>query len=331
MNFLALKNPLLKQYPTRKPTMKTETDYHMPVLAREVTAFLRPTPGKRFFDGTLGGGGHTRMFLEAGAWVVATDQDVDAIKHTKQKLATFRERLAIHETSFADAERVLDVEKNGPIDGALLDLGVSSHQFDTPARGFSFRFDGPLDMRMSDKTQITAAEIVNSYSIHDLARIFLDYGEEPRAVQIASRIAMLRAKRPLQTTFDLIAAIEPIMPSHSQRHPATRVFQALRIAVNDELATLTRGLEVISRCLAPGARFAVITFHSLEDRIVKNYFRDRSREWIDRPEWPAPKRNPECIFHLLTPKPIEADEEEIHQNPRSRSAKLRVAERRQTS
>ncbi|MEO6053290.1 MAG: 16S rRNA (cytosine(1402)-N(4))-methyltransferase RsmH [Chthoniobacterales bacterium] len=308
--------------------MKAECDFHMPVLAREVMTLLHPAPGKVFFDGTLGGGGHTRLFLEAGATVIATDQDVDALLHTRAKLETYKDRLSTHEANFSDMERVLEKQGVDKIDGALLDIGVSSHQFDTGERGFSFRFDGPLDMRMSDKFETTAADIVNNFSIHDLARIFLDYGEEPRAVQIASRIAVVRIKMPILTTFDLVAAIEPVLPGHSQKHPATRVFQALRIAVNDELNMLTRGLEVITRCLAPGARFGVITFHSLEDRIVKNYFKDRSREWLDRPEWPAPKRNPECIFNLLSSKPIEADDEEINQNPRSRSAKLRVAERR---
>ncbi|MEO6848041.1 MAG: 16S rRNA (cytosine(1402)-N(4))-methyltransferase RsmH [Chthoniobacterales bacterium] len=311
--------------------MKTECDYHVPVLGQEVMSFLHPTPGKVFFDGTLGGGGHTRMLLEAGARVIATDQDSEAIHHAEKKLESFRDRLSIYEINFADAEHALEAAGVDKLDGALLDIGVSSHQFDTGARGFSFRFDGPLDMRMSDKLEMTAADIVNTYSIHDMAQVFLDLGEEHRAVQIASRIAVVRATRPLKTTFDLLAAIEPILPHHHHhRHPATKVFQALRIAVNDELNVLTRGLEVLSRHLAPGARIAVITFHSLEDRIVKLYFKDRSREWLDRPEWPAPRRNPECIFHLLTSKPIEADEEEIHENPRCRSAKLRVAERRNT-
>ncbi|MEO8205860.1 MAG: 16S rRNA (cytosine(1402)-N(4))-methyltransferase RsmH [Chthoniobacterales bacterium] len=311
--------------------MKTECDFHMPVLAREVMAFLHPAPGMLFLDGTLGGGGHTRLLLEAGANVIATDQDVDALHHTRQKLTQYQDRLTTHEANFSDVERILETQGIDKINGALLDIGVSSHQFDTGERGFSFRFDGPLDMRMSDKIDVTAADIVNTYSIHDLARVFLDYGEEPRAVQIASRIAVVRTKMPIKTTFDLVAAIEPVLPGYSQKHPATRVFQALRILVNDELNVLTRGLEVISRHLAPGARMAVITFHSLEDRIVKTYFKDRSREWLDRPEWPAPKRNPECIFHLLTSKPIEADDDEIRQNPRSRSAKLRVVERRNDS
>ena len=187
--------------------------------------------------------------------------------------------------------------------------------------------NGPLDMRMSRKNPHTAADIVNTGSPAELARIFRDYGEEPRAMHIAARIAALREHRPLRTTFDLAAAVTSVIPRTGARHPATRIFQALRIAVNDELGVLTRGLEVLSGRLAHGARFAVISFHSLEDRIVKAFFRERSAEWIDRPEWPEPRRNPARIFRLLTPRPMDASVEEIQSNPRARSAKLRVVER----
>lgn len=187
--------------------------------------------------------------------------------------------------------------------------------------------NGPLDMRMSRKNPHTAADIVNTASPAELARIFREYGEEPRAMHIAARIAALREHRPIRTTFDLAAAVTSVVPRTGARHPATRVFQALRIAVNDELGVLARGLEVLSARLAHGARFAVISFHSLEDRIVKTFFRERSAEWIDRPEWPEPRRNSARIFRLLTPRPMDASGEEVQSNPRARSAKLRVVER----
>jgi 16S rRNA (cytosine1402-N4)-methyltransferase len=187
--------------------------------------------------------------------------------------------------------------------------------------------DGPLDMRMSRSNPRTAADLVNTESAAELARIFREYGEEPRAMHIAAKIVALRAERPFRTTFDLAAAVTSVIPRTGPRHPATRVFQALRIAVNDELGVIERGLEAISSRLARGARLAVISFHSLEDRIVKNFFRSRSTEWIDRPEWPEPRRNPDRIFRLLTPRPMDASGEEVNVNPRARSAKLRVVER----
>jgi len=163
--------------------------------------------------------------------------------------------------------------------------------------------------------------------VSELAEIFRAYGEEPRAMHIAARLVAAREQWPIQTTFDLAAAVTSIVPRTGPRHPATKVFQALRIAVNDELGALTRGLDAIGARLAHGARFAVITFHSLEDRIVKNHFRTRSTEWIDRPEWPEPRRNPERMFRLLTPHPMDASSEEVTANPRARSAKLRIVER----
>jgi 16S rRNA (cytosine1402-N4)-methyltransferase len=259
--------------------------------------------------------------------VVAIDQDADALEMSRARLAPYAHRLRLCEANYEDAGAVLDQLGITSIGGALLDLGLSSYQIDTASRGFAMTKNGPLDMRMSRKNPRTAAEIVNTASPGELARIFRDYGEEPRAMHIAARIATIREHRPLRTTFDLSAAVTSVVPRTGARHPATRVFQALRIAVNDELGALTRGLEAISARLARGARFAVISFHSLEDRIVKIFFRERSAEWIDRPEWPEPRRNPARIFRLLTPRPMDASGEEIESNPRARSAKLRVVER----
>jgi 16S rRNA (cytosine1402-N4)-methyltransferase len=229
--------------------------------------------------------------------------------------------------NFADAPELLAEHGLTQLDGALLDLGVSSHQLDTPARGFSFQADGPLDMRMDTDGPISATEIVNAMSADQLERIFRNYGEEPFARKIAQRIVRDRLIRPFATTRDLAEMIEAIIPRRGHAHPATRVFQALRIATNRELDVLERGLETITGLLAPGGVFAVITFHSLEDRIVKNFFRHRSAEWLDQPEWPEPRRNPDYCFRSLTRKPIVASAEEQRRNPRSRSAKLRAVQR----
>ena len=326
MNIWDCADPYLETL-QRSDSGAEDAGYHAPVMPDEVVAFLRPAPGMMILDGTAGGGGHTRLFLEAGAGVLACDQDADAVAQCAADLSPYAHLLHLAHANFADAGVVMDSLGLDVLDGALLDLGVSSHQLDTATRGFSFRNEGPLDMRMDQRGSMNAAVLVNTEEPASLARIFREYGDEPRAWQIAARIAEVREAEPLRTTLDLARVVESVIRRTGPRHPATRVFQALRIAVNDELGALTRGLEVISERLAPGARFAVLTFHSLEDRIVKRFFRDRSAEWIDRPEWPEPRRNPSRIFRLLTPRPIDASNEEVENNPRSRSAKLRVAEK----
>jgi 16S rRNA (cytosine1402-N4)-methyltransferase len=313
--------------PALQTLQRPDGSYHTPVMAEEIVALLRPAPGMIFLDGTVGGGGHTEKLLQYGAEVIALDQDADAIARSQQRLAAYACRLHLCEANFEEADAVLDQLNVRSLGGALLDLGVSSYQLDTASRGFAMMKDGPLDMRMSGKNPRAAADIVNTATPAELARIFREYGEEPRAMHIAARIAALREQRPIRTTFDLAAAVTSVVQRTGARHPATRVFQALRIAVNDELGVLARGMETIAFRLAHGARFAVISFHSLEDRIVKTFFRDRSAEWIDRPEWPEPRHNPARIFRLLTPRPMDASGEEIQANPRARSAKLRVVER----
>jgi 16S rRNA (cytosine1402-N4)-methyltransferase len=301
--------------------------FHLPVLLRPTIASLQPGPGKLFLDGTVGGGGHALALLEAGASVIGCDQDPEALEETVRRVAPFSDRVRLVEANFADVADFLPDYGVNELDGILLDLGVSSHQLDTPSRGFSFSGDGPLDMRMGPHVRRTAADIVNEAPQEELAKIFLEYGEEPAAKRLAWRIARIRSRRPFLTTRDLVEAVEAVIPRRGPRHPATKTFQALRIAVNNELDVLERGLRRLSVQVKAGGRMAVITFHSLEDRIVKRYFREVSQEWIDRPEWPAPRRNPAYAFRLVTARPIEPGEEEVDRNARARSAKLRVIQR----
>ena len=302
--------------------------YHLPVMAGQVKAYLRPAPGMFLLDGTAGGGGHTHLMLEAGAEVISLDQDPEALAECQKRLAHFGTKLRLVESNFSKAPAaLLQIGEDRLLNGALLDIGVSSHQLDAAERGFSLMQNGPLDMRMSPRATLTAADAVNTLPVSELIRIFKEYGEEPFARQIAAKIGEIRESKPFQTTFDLTEAVTMVSPRRGPRHPATKIFQALRIHVNDELHALREALQEIPTLLAPGAHFAVLTFHSLEDRIAKVYFREQSREWIDRPEWTAPRRNPNCIFKLLTNHPITASEEEIQQNPRARSAKLRVVEK----
>jgi 16S rRNA (cytosine1402-N4)-methyltransferase len=301
--------------------------YHRPVLVREAVELLAPRAGALVVDATCGGGGHSAEILRTGADVLALDQDPDAIEFAAEKLSEYGGRVTLRQANFRNAGQVLDELGVVGIGGALLDLGVSSRQLENASRGFSVMRQGPLDMRMDPRRELTAATVVNSYSEEDLTRLFRELGEEPAARRIASQLVKLRKTAPFQDTLQLAKAIEKIVWRHGRRHPATQVFQALRMEVNDELGTLEEGLRVLTRRLESGARIAVITFHSLEDRIVKNFFRDRSREWLDRPEWPEPQRNPDFTFRLITTKPVEPGENEQRLNPRSRSAKLRVAEK----
>ncbi|MEP6698180.1 MAG: 16S rRNA (cytosine(1402)-N(4))-methyltransferase RsmH [Verrucomicrobiota bacterium] len=301
--------------------------YHRPVLVQETVELLAPRAGALVVDATCGGGGHAEEILRTGADVLALDQDPDAIAHASERLAPFGGRVTLRKANFRDAEKTLGELGIEHIGGAVLDLGVSSRQLENAERGFSIMRNGPLDMRMDPWRDLTAAMIVNSYSEEELTRIFRDLGEETAARRIASQLVKLRKTAPFTETLQLAKAIEKIVSRHGRRHPATQVFQALRMEVNDELGALAAGLQVLSDRLESGARIAVITFHSLEDRIVKNFFRDRSREWLDRPEWPEPRRNPDFALRVITPKPVEPGENEQRVNPRSRSANLRVAEK----
>ena len=302
-------------------------NYHQPVLLDQVVDLLAPRPGSLVVDATCGGGGHTEAILRAGADVLALDQDPEAIQHATENLASFGGRVTVRQSNFRQADKILDELGIRQIGGGLLDLGVSSRQLENAERGFSLMRNGPLDMRMDPGRPLTAAAIVNNYSEEELTRLFRDLGEEPAARRIAALIVKMRKSAPFRETLPLARAIEKVVGRHGRRHPATQVFQALRMEVNDELGALEEGLKVLTSRLELGARIAVITFHSLEDRIVKNFFRDRSRQWLDRPEWPEPRRNPDYDLSLITSKPVEPGAEEQRANPRSRSAKLRVAEK----
>ena len=320
----------LRRNPHRVVSMSapdSRSQYHQPVLVAEVVEWLAPRAGQIFVDGTLGGGGHAAALLAAGAEVIGLDQDREAIAEATARLAAAGRQFRAVRTNFAEVDMALDALGIAQIDGALLDLGVSSHQLDEPTRGFSFQTSGPLDMRMDDRLPRTAADLVNSLGGAELERIFFTYGEEPAARRITARLVRDRLTRPFTTTDQLAAAVESVVPRHGRAHPATRVFQALRMAVNGELEALELGLERFAARLAPGGRLGVITFHSIEDRVVKHCFKRRSTPMLDRPEWPEARPNPDCIFRLLTRKALTAGADELQANPRARSAKLRVVER----
>ena len=309
------------------PAESKSSCFHVPVLLRETIAALKPAPGKLYLDGTVGGGGHALALLEEGASVIACDQDPEALEEASLRCAEYSDRIRFIESNFADvASRFAELGVTG-LDGVLLDLGLSSHQLETPSRGFSFLREGPLDMRMGPHVQRTAADIVNESSQEELARIFYEFGQEPAGRRLATHLVKVRGRSPIRTTIDLVTAIEAVIPKRGPKHPATQVFQALRIAVNSELSVLERALHMLSEWISVGGRMAVITFHSLEDRIVKHYFKSASQEWIDRPEWEGPRRNPEHIFRLVTGRAVKPSAEEQRINPRARSAKLRVVER----
>ncbi len=265
-----------------------------------------------FFDGTLGAGGHARALLEAHPEIeryIGCDRDPKALAIARKVLEPWGEKVELVRGDYADLPRVLKEKKVPSIDGFLIDVGVSSMQLDERERGFSFLGDAPLDMRMDPEGDLTAAEIVNRYPEKELARIFFEYGEERRSRQVARAIVEARKKKKFRTTAELVQVIKPVA-TKGKLHPATLVFQALRIVVNDELGQLQRGIAAAMERLSPGGRMAVISFHSLEDRIVKNAFRDAKG-----------------IVKILTKKPIGPTAKEMRENPRSRSAKLRAVEK----
>ncbi len=301
--------------------------YHLPVLLAETLEALQPAPGKLFFDGTLGGGGHTEALLQRGARVVAMDQDQQALAYAKERLKSYSDRFCALRGNFRYFPQIVEEAGLSGFDGMLVDIGVSSHQLDDATRGFSFNKEAPLDMRMNTDADQRASDLINTAAEQELARIFFEYGEEPNARRIARAIVKARASRLIQTTTQLADIVAAVSPKRGKRHPATLVFQALRIAINDELAALRDFLAAAPQWLKPGGRLVVITFHSLEDRIVKQGFAHLSMPELDRPEWPAPRPNPDCVLKVITRKPIEASQGEIEINPRARSARLRVAER----
>ncbi len=301
--------------------------HHVTVLAQEAVDALLPAPGKVVVDATLGGGGHSELLLRAGAEVWGIDQDPAARRAARCRLSAYGDQLHILAGNFRDAVDLLRGQGVAEVDGLLADIGVSSPQVDCAERGFSFLAEGPLDMRMNPQAPRTAADTVNTASEEELADILWQYGEERASRAIARRIVQERARTPFRTTTQLADLIASVLPRKGRLHPATRSFQALRIHTNQELQALETLLQDGLSLLRRGGRFAVITFHSLEDRAVKRFFERVTREEIDRPEWPAPRPNPEYAARLVFRKPITASEAELAANPRARSAKLRVIEK----
>jgi 16S rRNA (cytosine1402-N4)-methyltransferase len=312
-----------------EPPSSQPPDYHEPVLLKEVLHFLKPSPGKLILDATLGGGGHTEQLLKAGAHVIGLDQDTEALAFAGQRLRHFGNEFIAIQSNFRHFAEILTETGITGLDGLLADVGVSSHQLDDASRGFSFMQDGPLDMRMNQGSGRSAADFVNEDSAEELARIIFEYGEEKASRRIARAIVERRALKPFTTTLELAQCVESVIPRHGKKHPATRVFQALRIAVNDELGALTTLLREAPKWMKPGGRIVLIGFHSMEDRLIKQSFAGMSTEWLDRPEWPSARPNPACCLRLLTKKPVEASPEELERNPRARSARLRAAEKLQ--
>jgi 16S rRNA (cytosine1402-N4)-methyltransferase len=304
---------------------------HVTVLAREATELLNPGPGKRFLDGTVGGGGHSEALLLASApdgQVIGLDRDEEALAAARQRLQRFTSRFVAYQTSFADAAAVLDTVGWHKVDGVILDLGISSHQVDTPERGFSFRTQGRLDMRMDRRQELDAEHIVNEHSAAELERIFRDFGEEAQARRIAQAIVRERTARPIETTEALADLVRRVKTGRRRDHdPATQVFQALRIAVNQELTELERFLETGYGLLRPQGRMSIISFHSLEDRLVKVAFRKWNRSCLCPPRAMVCRCGWSQKARLLTKKPLTPSTREIETNPRARSAKLRVVER----
>jgi len=303
---------------------------HQPVLLAEVLEQLALRPGGVVADGTLGGFGHAAAMLTTtspNGFLYGCDRDGAAVSLAGERLAGFAGRYDVRRGHYG---QLAEWVPTASCDAVLLDLGVSSHQLDTPGRGFSFSHDGPLDMRMDDRQVLTAAQLVNELDAAALAKIFWEFGNESQSRRFAARIVQQRAVRTFRTTGELAAAIEAVAPRRGQRtHPATKVFQALRIAVNDELSGVRAGLDAAVVSLKPGGRLAVVTFHSLEDRLVKRFGREHSGEYewdaeALRPDWSRPRRP---AIRVLTGRAIKPGADEVRANPRSRSAQLRVFEK----
>jgi 16S rRNA (cytosine1402-N4)-methyltransferase len=303
--------------------VKEEESYHAPVMVAEVLSYLQPERGGLYFDGTVGGGGHSAAILRAGrgARVIGVDQDGEALEVARQRLDRFGDRVTLVQANFADAAAGDDAA----LAGALLDLGVSSRQIDDPGRGFSFRPGTPLDMRMSQRTVApTAAELLNTLEQAELADVFYRYGEERRSRRLAAAVVRQRAEQPFRTSDDLNAVLDRFYGPRITVQDRARIYQALRIAVNEELAVLERALVALRERLAELGVLVVLSYHSLEDRIVKDAFREWSRECVCPPELPVCRCRGRALGETLTRKPVKASAAEVAENPRSRSARLRA-------
>ena len=307
---------------------------HKPVLFAETMQSLALSDGGVYVDGTLGGGGHSEGILMATGptgRVIGIDQDDEALAAAGARLAVYGERFVACKSNFAEMADVLAGLQVDGVDGVLLDIGVSSHQLDDAGRGFSYRQDGPLDMRMNQSCGRTAADLLATASAEELADIIYRYGEERFSRRIAARIVAKREEQPITGTLQLADIVRSAIPAakrrHEEQHPAKRTFQALRIAVNDELGVLERGLRAAFAALRPGGRLSVITFHSLEDRIVKEYFVSLARGCDCPPEFPICVCGKKPQARIINRKPVTASAAELEENPRARSAKLRTVEK----
>lgn len=306
---------------------------HVSVLLEETVEMLLPQQGKLFVDCTMGGAGHSRYLLEKSApagRLIAIDQDADACMEGKKRLAEFADRVEIVQSNFSALKTILAERNISGVDGIMMDLGVSSYQLDNKDRGFSYMQDAPLDMRMNANQGKTAADILNQYSEDELNNIFWLYGEERWSRRIAKFIVDERMHAPLETTGQLVTLIKKAIPAGARQedqHPAKRCFQALRIAVNNELGVLEKVLPDAIACLNPGGRICVISFHSLEDRIVKNIFKELAKGCTCPPQLPVCVCGKKPQIKVISKKPILPSEQEVLENPRARSAKLRVAEK----
>ena len=301
--------------------------HHISVLHRECVEGLHIKPDGVYVDATLGGAGHSASIaacLTTGH-LYGLDRDADALDAAEKRLAPYRERVTLIKTDFRDMASHL----TGPVDGVLFDLGVSSFQLDEAERGFSYLHDAPLDMRMDQMAALTAYDVVNTWDRAELKRVIAEYGEERFAGPVASAIVRARDEAPIRTTLELAGIVASAIPNakRERQHPAKRTFQAIRIAVNDELAAVEEGVQAAVDLLAPGGRILVITFHSLEDRIVKSTFRKLSNGCTCPPDFPVCVCGAKPIVRIINSKPILPSEEELAENPRSRSAKLRIAEK----
>jgi 16S rRNA (cytosine1402-N4)-methyltransferase len=312
--------------------LRTQDVVHRTVLLHETVDLIRPRPGGVYVDGTLGGGGHAGELLQRSGpdgIVVGLDQDAAAVTRCRDRLAAFGARAILRQENFRHLAAVLRGIGIDTVDGIVLDLGLSWFHVRSPERGFSFLADGPLDMRMDAGSRSTAADLVNTLSRKELVRILREYGEEKKAEAIAKAIERARSRGPITSTAQLAQVVSSVFPPYPPRrtHPATLTFQALRIAVNDELGALRDGLDQMIPLLRPGGRLAVITFHSLEDRIVKQTFVERARACVCPPRLPECRCGKQVELKVVTKRPVVPSEEEIRANPAARSAKLRVAEK----
>ena len=306
--------------------------FHISVLLNECLDGLNIKPDGIYVDGTLGGAGHSSKIAErlTTGRLIGIDRDPIALKAAGERLAPFGDKVTLVHSNFCEVANVLDELNIDGVDGILLDLGVSSPQLDDGSRGFSYMVDAPLDMRMNNGDVMTAETIVNTWSYEELRRILYDYGEERYAPQIANAICRRREEKPIETTLELVDIIRSAMPPAALRekqHPAKRSFQAIRIAVNDELGAVETVMDTASSCLNPGGRLAIITFHSLEDRIVKNGMAKDAKGCTCPPNFPVCVCGNKPKVKLITRKPITSSDEELTANPRARSAKLRVCEK----